>query len=69
MAEKKTFEIAMRRLDEILESFSDGQLPLQQSLDLYKEASELVAYCNGELENAELVVEEYRKKLFPEDSE
>lgn len=63
MEENKTFEMAIKRLEEIVSVLSEEHLSLQQSLDFFKEASELAAYCNSELANAELIVEEYSKMI------
>lgn len=53
-----TFESATKRLDEILALLSDEQTPLNQSLQLYAEAAELIAFCNDTLKRAQITVDE-----------
>lgn len=50
---KYTYEEAMNRLAVITESLENGTLPLEDSLKLYTEASELVRFCNKCLDTAE----------------
>jgi exodeoxyribonuclease VII small subunit len=52
MAEKK-FEDAMERLEEIVESLESGDLPLEESLKVFKEGMALVKFCSRKLEEAE----------------
>lgn len=56
MAEKK-FETAMARLEEIVQEFEQGDLPLEQSLKLFEEGIKLSRICNTRLEEAERKVE------------
>lgn len=66
MKKNTTFEQAMRRLDEVVAALESGEAPLEESLKLYAEGAELVAFCNGKLADAKLKME----KLFPkEDSD
>lgn len=65
MKRNTTFEQAMKRLDEIAMMLDNGDIALEQSLQLFSEGAELVAFCNKKLKDAELVVE----KLFPEETE
>lgn len=51
-----TFEESVKRLDEIVKLLEDGGLPLDRSLELYKEGTALSAECRKMLENAELQV-------------
>jgi len=64
MAVKKniSFEEALARMDEIVSRLDSGELPLEESLLLFSEGSELVAFCGKKLEKAKLTVE----TLFPE---
>ena len=50
---KMTYEQAMNRLSEITNALEDGSLPLEDSLKMYTEASELVRFCNRCLDTAE----------------
>lgn len=56
MAEKK-FETALARLEEIVQEFEQGELPLEQSLKLFEEGIRLSRICNARLEQAERKVE------------
>ena len=65
MAKKKvqlTFEQAMAHLDEIAIILDKGALPLDDSLALFSESAELIAFCNKSLEGARLSIEQ----LFPQ---
>ena len=57
MATKKktelTFEGAMSRLDEITAALDGKQITLEESLKLYSESMELIAYCRSCIDNAE----------------
>ena len=52
---KRTFEAAMKRLDEIVEQ---GEAPLEKSLKLFEEGTELARFCDETLKNAQLRIEE-----------
>jgi exodeoxyribonuclease VII small subunit len=55
------FESALTRLEEIVEKLDDGNLPLAQSLALFKEGTALAARCREMLNAAELAVKEALK--------
>ncbi len=50
---QKTFEEAIARLEEIIESLEDGEAPLDSSLKYFEEGIGLVKYCTGKLDDAE----------------
>ena len=52
VAEKK-FEVAMQRLEEIVQGLEQGDLPLGDSLKVFEEGMELAKFCSKELEAAE----------------
>jgi len=56
MAEKK-FEVSLARLEEIVQELEDGNLPLEQSLNLFEEGIKLSRVCNKRLEETERRVE------------
>ncbi|MBE6764921.1 MAG: exodeoxyribonuclease VII small subunit [Ruminococcaceae bacterium] len=58
MAEKKTFEGALSRLEEIAAQLESGELTLDQSLKLYEESSKLAAFCSQKLESAKIKLSE-----------
>lgn len=54
MSEKNlSFESAMKRLDEIVKSLEKGEAPLEDSLKLFEEGTEMIAICSDLLTKAE----------------
>ncbi|MBR4622322.1 MAG: exodeoxyribonuclease VII small subunit [Ruminococcus sp.] len=51
-----TYEESLKRLEEIVGKLESGDLALEESLELFKEGSELAAKCKTTLENAKLRV-------------
>lgn len=57
MTQKKiTFETAMQRLEQIVQAMERGDVALEESLKLFQEGTELVRFCNSQLESAQLEV-------------
>lgn len=54
--EKMSFEESMQRLEQIIRAMERGEVPLEESLKLFQEGTELVATCEKLLENAQLQV-------------
>ncbi len=54
---KKTFESALRRLEQITEELEQGEPSLDQGLKKFDEGIELVKFCNTKLEEARHKVE------------
>ena len=52
MAEK-SFETALKRLEEIVKSLEGGEMPLEKSLEVFEEGMQLAGYCSGKLEAAD----------------
>lgn len=50
MSDKLTFEEANKKLEEIVSKMENGNLTLQQSVEEYSKACELLAYCMNKLE-------------------
>lgn len=63
MKAPKNFETGLARLQEILERLSDENTPLAQSVKLYAEAAELVAYCDNMLQDAKIQIDEIDQTL------
>lgn len=62
MAKKKqTYESAVARIEEIVFELENDQVPLEKSIDLYKEGMELTFFCKQTLETAEKGVMELKK--------
>lgn len=53
MRKNITYETAIKRLEEIVSALENGELPLDKSLKLYEEATELSAFCKKFLDEAE----------------
>ena len=54
--ENKTFEENMKRLEQIVRAMERGDVPLEESLKLFQEGTELVRNCGKLLDEAELQV-------------
>lgn len=55
--ESQNFEIAFKRLEEILEKLNSSTVSLDESLKLYEEADSLLVLCNKRLNEAEKKIE------------
>jgi len=63
-----SYEVAVERLEEIIDRLDSGQAGLRETLDLCREGRELVDYCASELEAVgeglrELKLDELAAKL------
>ena len=54
--QNKTFEENMHRLEQIVRAMERGDVALEESLQLFKEGTELVRACGRLLDEAELQV-------------
>ena len=52
----KTFEASMQRLEQIVRAMERGDVPLEESLKLFQEGTELVKNCGKLLDEAQLQV-------------
>ncbi|HVY77523.1 MAG TPA: exodeoxyribonuclease VII small subunit [Solirubrobacterales bacterium] len=51
MSEKpESYEVAVERLEQIIDRLDSGQAGLRETLDLCREGRDLVTYCTGELD-------------------
>jgi exodeoxyribonuclease VII small subunit len=57
MAEQKSFETSLRELERIVEQLEAGDLPLEQSLELFEQGVRLSRDCQRRLDEAEQKVE------------
>lgn len=55
-ANNKSFEENMQRLEQIVRAMERGDVPLEESLKLFREGTELVESCGKLLDEAELQV-------------
>lgn len=53
MMAKKSFEEAMKRLEDIVREMESGELSLEKSLKVFEEGMGLVDFCSRKLEEAE----------------
>ena len=56
MEQSKSFEAAMKRLEEIVRTMERGELPLEESLKLFEEGTALVRSCTKQLDEAEMKI-------------
>ena len=62
MNDKNTnFESNMQRLEQIVRAMERGDVPLDESLKLFQEGTELVRACDKLLEDAQLQIEKVVK--------
>lgn len=52
----KTFEQSMERLEQIVRAMEKGDVPLEESMKLFQEGTELVRSCGKMLDEAQLQV-------------
>lgn len=55
--QSKTFEESMARLEKIVRAMEQGNVPLEESLKLFQEGTELVRSCNRLLDEAQLQIQ------------
>ena len=53
----KDFEAALSELDTIVKKLEDGDIPLEQSLQLFERGVQLSRFCHARLEEAERRIE------------
>ena len=51
------FEAALKQLEEVVQRLEKGELPLEESLQLYEEGIRLSRLCHAKLEEAEGKIE------------
>ncbi|MBO4938335.1 MAG: exodeoxyribonuclease VII small subunit [Oscillospiraceae bacterium] len=54
--QNKTFEESMSRLEQIVRAMEQGNVPLEESLKLFQEGTELVRSCGKLLDEAQLQI-------------
>ena len=57
MAKPKSFEESMSRLEQIVRSLEQGNVPLEESLKLFQEGTQLVRSCSQLLDHAQLQIQ------------
>jgi exodeoxyribonuclease VII small subunit len=56
----ESYEVAVERLEQIIDRLDSGQAGLRETLDLCHEGRELVTYCAAELDTVGKDLEELR---------
>lgn len=59
--DKMSFEQAVTRIDEIVKTLEKGDAPLEQSLSLFEEGTNLIKFCGKLLDSAEQKVVKLQK--------
>jgi exodeoxyribonuclease VII small subunit len=54
---KEKFEDALSKLEKIVSTLEEGDIPLEESLKLFEEGIRLSRFCNQKLDDAEKKVE------------
>ena len=54
--ESKTFEESMSRLEQIVRAMERGDVPLEESLKLFQEGTQLIQTCTKLLDDAQLQI-------------
>ncbi|MDD6989165.1 exodeoxyribonuclease VII small subunit [Ruminococcus sp.] len=63
MNKKMTFEQANAKLEEIVKNMENKGLTLQESVEQYAQACELLAYCMKELETGKGQIEDINERI------
>lgn len=54
---KESFESALEKIEKILSSLEDEDLPLREKMDKFEEGIELLKFCNKEIKEAEMTLQ------------
>ena len=63
MSKKLTFEEANAKLEQTVKNMESKSLTLQESVELYAQACELLPYCMKELENCKGQIEDINERI------
>lgn len=63
MNKKMTFEEANTKLEEIVNNMENKSLTLQESVEQYAQACELLAFCMKELESCKGQIEDINERI------
>jgi exodeoxyribonuclease VII small subunit len=61
MKKDETFELSIKKLEDIVSKLENGEESLEDSLKLFKEGTELAGFCYKVLENAEQKITDLSK--------
>ena len=65
--QEQSFETAINRLEEIVNTLETGKLSLEESLALFQQGCDTITECDRKLKQAQLVVEELQASLAEKD--
>lgn len=65
-AKTPTFEEALKRLEQLVESMESDELPLETLIARYEEGMKLVRLCQAKLAEAELKIQQLEKNASGE---
>lgn len=57
-----SFEDALERLESLVDSMEQGEVPLAELLSKYEEGTKLLKFCEARLKDAELKIEKLKKQ-------
>ncbi|HWP81209.1 MAG TPA: exodeoxyribonuclease VII small subunit [Bacteroidota bacterium] len=60
---KQTFEESLKRLEKIVEILEQGEISLDEAIELYEEGIELSKFCGEKLKTVELKLKKLSKNL------
>ncbi len=61
--DKQTFELSLKRLEQIVESLESGEVPLDKAVELYEEGLQLSKFCGEKLRATELRLKKLSKNI------
>jgi exodeoxyribonuclease VII small subunit len=67
--EAPSFEKALKRLEDIVETLDEGNLPLARSIELFKEGTGLAKTCRVMLAQADVQIKEAFKDMTERDDD
>jgi len=53
----ESFEEGLEKIEEIISSLEDADVPLRQRIEKFKEGAELLKFCDKELKEAEMSIQ------------
>ena len=54
---EKSFEDALKRIEEIVSELEEADLPLKNRIEKFKEGADLLKFCDKELKEAEMSIQ------------
>jgi len=59
---EKSFEDALKRIEEIVSELEEADLPLKNRIEKFKEGADLLKFCDKELKEAEMSIQKIVNK-------